>query len=258
MIFLSHTSVDKPVVEEIAVRLRDIFPSHEIFYDSWSIQPGDGIIDRMNEALAQCKLFLFFVSKHSLQSKMVELEWQNALYKATKGEMKIVPVKMDDCFMPVLLTQNLYIDLYGQGIEVALRQIIDVISGGNTFRPGTQEFSNLRAYSHKESNSTIVECRAEFFLEPMTKFIYIVENDESDLVWECPGNNSYDSGFHANFVNKNGKTYNAKILGIDRASAPGHPFLVKITPQEGVELRLHGVMHERARNDWREVPFAEI
>ena len=85
MIFLSHTSADKPIVEQIAIRLRNIHGPDAIFYDSWSIQPGDGIIDRMNDALAKCELFLFFVSKNSLQSKMVELEWQNALYAATKG-----------------------------------------------------------------------------------------------------------------------------------------------------------------------------
>lgn len=249
--------MDKPVVEEIAIRLRTFFPAKDIFYDSWSIQPGDGIIDRMNDALAQCKLFLFFVSKNSLQSKMVELEWQNALYAATKGGMKIVPVKMDDCFMPILLTQNLYIDLYGQGIEVALRQIVDVISGGNTFRPGVQAFSNLRAYSRQESDSTMVECRAEFFLEPMTKFLYIVGNGENDLVWECPDLNAYESGFHPNIITRDGKTFNAQIMGIDRASAPGYPFLVKITPKEGTRLDLVGVMHERARNDWAEIPLIE-
>ena len=48
MIFISHNSKDKAVVEQIAIRLRDIFGQNNIFYDSWSIQPGDGIIDKMD------------------------------------------------------------------------------------------------------------------------------------------------------------------------------------------------------------------
>ena len=157
MIFLSHTKNDKPVIEEIAIRLKAIFPDDEIFYDAWSIQPGDGIIDMMNKGLAKCRLFLFFVSKNSLASKMVELEWQNALFMATKGKIKVIPIKMDDCLMPPILLQSYYIDLFGQGIEVALRQIVDVISGGNIFRPGPQEFSNLRAYAYEIEGTTIVE-----------------------------------------------------------------------------------------------------
>ena len=51
VIFLSHTHADKPVVEPIAIRLRDIYGQDKIFYDSWSIQYGDGIIQKMNEGL---------------------------------------------------------------------------------------------------------------------------------------------------------------------------------------------------------------
>lgn len=68
MIFLSHNFKDG-----------DIFGQENVFYDSWSIQPGDGIIDKMNDGLTQCKLFFFFVSNNSLNSEMVKLEWQNAL-----------------------------------------------------------------------------------------------------------------------------------------------------------------------------------
>jgi len=53
MIFLSHNHKDKEVVEQIAIRLKDIFGQDHVFYDSWSMQPGDGIIDKMNEALGK-------------------------------------------------------------------------------------------------------------------------------------------------------------------------------------------------------------
>lgn len=44
-IFLSHNYHDKPVVEQVAIKLRDIFGEKNVFYDSWSIQPGESIID---------------------------------------------------------------------------------------------------------------------------------------------------------------------------------------------------------------------
>ena len=49
MIFISHNYKDKAIVESIAMRLSSIFGQEKVFYDSWSIQPGDGIIDKMNE-----------------------------------------------------------------------------------------------------------------------------------------------------------------------------------------------------------------
>ena len=157
MIFISHNSKDKAVVEQIAIRLRDIFGQNNIFYDSWSIQPGDGIIDKMNEGLTQCKLFLFFVSKNSLSSNMVKLEWQNAIMKMTNGQTKIIPVRLDNCIMPTILLQSLYVDLFQNGLEVALRQIVDIANGRNTFSPQFSEFSNLIAYKWWEGTTLIIE-----------------------------------------------------------------------------------------------------
>lgn len=103
MIFISHTAKDKPIVEPIALKVSEVVGREKVFYDSWSIQPGDGIIDKMDNGLSQCRFFFFFVSKNSLQSKMVSLEWQNAILKTTRGETKVIPVKIDDCLMPAIL-----------------------------------------------------------------------------------------------------------------------------------------------------------
>ena len=85
MIFLSHNFKDKPVVEQVALRLKNIFGQENVFYDSWSIQPGDGIIDKMNEGLSICKYFFYFVSANSLTSAIVKMEWQNALFRAAQN-----------------------------------------------------------------------------------------------------------------------------------------------------------------------------
>ncbi|MDD4875940.1 MAG: toll/interleukin-1 receptor domain-containing protein, partial [Dehalococcoidales bacterium] len=146
MIFVSYTHKDKLIVDKISQRLATVFGQENVFYDSWSVQPGDGIIDKMDKGLRDCKLFFFFVSKNSLISNMVKLEWQNAIIKATKDNVRIIPVKLDDCMMPDILLQTLYIDIFGQGLENGIRQIIDVIEGRNTYRRGTQPYENVRGY----------------------------------------------------------------------------------------------------------------
>lgn len=95
MIFISHNSKDKPIVEPIALKLATIFGQDKVFYDSWSIQPGDGIIDKMNEGLSNCKYFFYFVSANCLTSAMVKMEWQNALFRATQNVIKFIPVRLD-------------------------------------------------------------------------------------------------------------------------------------------------------------------
>lgn len=255
MIFLSHNRNDKPVVEQIAIRLKDVFGQDKVFYDSWSIQPGDGIVDRMNEGLGDCELFLFFVSKNSLQSKMVELEWQNALIKATQGKTKIIPVKMDDCMMPPILMQSLYIDLFGQGLEVALRQILDVTSGKNTFQGGPQEFSNLRAYTYNSEGKTIVECHAEFYLEPISSFLFMVNNSKDELKFSSRSSSMYRGGFNENVKLENGAVFNCQAMAVERATSPGFPFVVEITPSEGVEVKLAAVMHEKKQGMYKMIPL---
>ncbi|MCG7654364.1 toll/interleukin-1 receptor domain-containing protein [Alteromonas sp. Cnat2-8] len=257
MIFLSHNYNDKPVVEQIAIRLKELFGQDKVFYDAWSIQPGDGIIDRMNQGLGDCELFLFFVSKNSLQSKMVELEWQNAVIKASQGKTKIIPVKLDDCMMPPILMQSLYIDLYGQGLEVALRQVVDVTSGRNTFQKGPQEFSNMRAYAYQKEGKTYVECHAEFYLEPISSFLILTHNSESEIQFNCLSSSMTYGGFNPNIKLNDGREYNAQAVRIERNTAPGFPFVMEISPQNGSEVKLAGVMHEKKQGEYRMLPLVQ-
>ncbi|NKB29770.1 MAG: TIR domain-containing protein [Rhodobacteraceae bacterium] len=145
-VFLSHTSADKPIVEPIALRLAEIFGRENVFYDSWSIQPGDGIIAKMNDGLTVPDFVFFFVSNRSLDSNMVKLEWQNALFKATNGQCKIIPIRVDDSAIPPIMSQNLYVDLFSHGLEVAISQVVNVAQGNSTFTPQHLGFSNLKAF----------------------------------------------------------------------------------------------------------------
>jgi hypothetical protein len=127
MIFLSHNYKDKDVVGPIAVNLANKYGHGNVFYDSWSIKPGDGIIAEMNKGLEKCRFFFFFVSQNSLNSGMVSLEWQAALHKSVSGDMRFVAVKIDNSNQPVILIDKLYIDMYNTGIDETFQRMSDVI-----------------------------------------------------------------------------------------------------------------------------------
>lgn len=115
----------------------------------------------MEEGLTNCKFFFFFVSINSLQSDMVKMEWQNAIFKAAQNSIKFIPIRMDNCNMPFLLTQNLYIDLFANGLDVAIRQIVDVINGTNTYHSPLETFHNLIAVKQRIGNKIRIECIAK-------------------------------------------------------------------------------------------------
>ena len=188
-------------------------------------RPGEGIIEQMSAGLKACKFFFFFVSKASLQSNMVKLEWQNALYKSTNSEVKIIPVKMDDCMMPEILLQTLYIDAFGQGIEVAKRQIIDVISGDNTYRP-EHGFQNIRAYIKKNEKGLIVEFRAEAYMEPHSKYIIRINNKQNEFEVKVIGESIFEQGFQEQLALSDGSTSAAIIVGKASATSPGFLLLL--------------------------------
>lgn len=255
MIFLSHNHRDKPVVEQVAIRLRDIFGQDAVFYDSWSIQPGDGIVDKMNQGLGDCRLFLLFVSKNSLRSKMVDLEWQNALMKAVRGDLKIVPVKMDDCMMPPILLQSLYIDVYGQGLEVAVRQIVDVAQGRNTYGPGPQQFSNLRASLRQNGDTITVEIQAAHYMEPISHFLFLIDNAENEVSASLKSGGLVRHRFTPCIKLSNGEVCNAWFLGVDQALVPGFPLVATLKGKPGAAVRLKAVMHEKRRGEWQAIPL---
>lgn len=258
MIFLSHTHADKPLVDNIARSLAAVFGQDAIFYDSWSIQPGDGIIDRMNAGLENCRVFFFFVSKKSLQSKMVQLEWQNALIKSTRGESKIVPVRIDDVLMPPVLLQTLYIDIFSEGLETGVRQMVDVIQGRNTYRSIRHDgFQNVRAYVSGTAAKLTVEFRAEAYMEPHSRYLILLGNAQEDLSWSAPGEGMFESGYNTDVQLENGERTNALLMARAAATSPGFPFVVELTAKEGKILQFGGAMRIVSRERFQSIPVIQ-
>ena len=57
------------MIEPIANHLADTFGRENVFYDSWSIQPGDDILDKMNEGLEKADIFFFFKNSDKVQAQ---------------------------------------------------------------------------------------------------------------------------------------------------------------------------------------------
>lgn len=258
MIFLSHNWNDKPVVEQVALRLKSIFGQNNVFYDSWSIQPGDGIIDKMNEGLSNCRFFFFFVSANSLASNMVKMEWQNAIFKAAQNAIKFVPIRMDNSPMPLLLTQNLYIDLYSQGLEVAIRQIVDVIRGNNTYQTPTAQFHNLIAEKQRIGTKLRITCRALHFLEPISFFAFCTLNDIKDVSVTVLNETMHIGGNQTDVPLNSGLRVNTFMRGVEHGTTPDMPFVVEFDISQVPDFDILMVMHKTSHDRFDSIPLRDI
>lgn len=256
MIFLSYNHLDGDIIDSIAQKLSTVFGQEKIFYDKWSVQPGDGIINKMNEGLEEASFLFFFISKNSLESDMVKLEWQNGLMKSAKGNLKLIPVKLDDCMIPAILFQNLYIDIFGQGPENGTRQIIDVINGNNTYRPGPKTYENIRGSLKIEGGDYIFEFRAETYLEPQSRYVILLDNKKEDFNSKCQSDGMFNSGFKEGLQLDNGSAVNAFSVSVGRATSPGFPFVIRLIPKDGKEIKFKGLMRAVSHNQYKSVPCA--
>lgn len=256
-IFLSHNHNDKPLVEAAAMKLAEIFGQDQVFYDSWSIRPGDGIIDQMNKGLEAPEFVFFFVSTNSLKSGMVKLEWQNALYAATKGKTQLIPVRVDGCDMPAVLRQTLFIDMHAIGLEAAIAQIVGVSQGNASFTPQHQGFSNLTYSATTLADGTVeITVRASHLMEPNPNFAFPLMNEKDEVGWWIKGQPAIQGAFHerAFELTEGGMAHAVVMRPIAVSLTPAHPLTFEFRKHGANALDLIDVLHDQGQAGWVKVP----
>lgn len=252
MIFISHTAADKHCIDPIAHTLAEVYGKENVFYDSWSIQPGDSIIGEMNKGLEQCEFFFLFVSKRSLKSEMVSLEWKNALISKSYKEIKFIPVKLDDCEIPSILRDTLYIDCYKYDLETIKRQIIDIIYGKRVESEQIKQFENVEAIIQYETDTAvIIEFTAKVYLEPISQYCIYVNNlyslesvcDDSSMV---KGENTG--------VYYNGKYTDILFFKTPRATAVNFPLKIKLIRRGNEKIEISACGHAISENKYHIIP----
>ncbi|PKK95520.1 MAG: toll/interleukin-1 receptor domain-containing protein [Tenericutes bacterium HGW-Tenericutes-5] len=255
MIFISYNHKDSEIVQVIATKMAIVFGKENVFFDAWSIQPGDGIIDKMNEGLENATHFFFIMSKTSIQSNMVKLEWQNALYIKSKRTLRFIPVKLDDCFVPPILMQNVFIDVFGKGIEVGLRQMIDVVKGQQSILDGSAGYQNVRGeFSQSDEGKDItINIYAKTYFEPNARFLILHGNNNERMKLSLKSDSMFNSGKHENVRLSDASVHNALFVGVSRGISPGFPLRAEIKSEDSIDF--HGVMRATSENEWLVIPI---
>lgn len=177
-IFLSHAHEDKDIVDGIAKELRALYGQDKVFYDSWSMKPGESFIEGMDKGLSKCKFFFLFMSETSMKKPMVRLEWHNALVNSLYERSSFIPVRVDDIKPPNILISTLYIDMYNRGITQTIEDMKQLISGNGIYNPDLiKPFENLEVKYEKSGDQIILSVCAKKLVEHENCFAFSLPND---------------------------------------------------------------------------------
>jgi hypothetical protein len=125
--FLSHSSLDKPFIRQLAADLTA--NGIDVWLDEQRIRVGDSIPERIAQGLAGSDFFLIGVSEHSARSAWVQKELNNALVnEVQRRKVHILPLKLDDATMPSIIADKKYAD-FSKSYKVGLDELLNALKG---------------------------------------------------------------------------------------------------------------------------------
>ncbi|HEX8197071.1 MAG TPA: TIR domain-containing protein [Pyrinomonadaceae bacterium] len=108
-VFLSHSSKDKPVVRELAERLKA--DGVCVWFDEWEIQIGDSIPSKIEQGLEESRILILAMSANAFGSDWVSLERGTAIFRDPQNKQRrFIPLRLDDSEIKETLKQFLYLD----------------------------------------------------------------------------------------------------------------------------------------------------
>ena len=133
-VFISHNHADKPTARKISFEL--LRNGHEVWLDEWEMVPGDSLISKINEGLAESSYLLVLLSKDSVEAPWVIRELESALHRQiTEKSVAVVPCLLDDCQIPEFLRPIMYAD-FRPGFEKGIRDLLPAIKPINLVATG--------------------------------------------------------------------------------------------------------------------------
>jgi hypothetical protein len=158
-VFISHSSHDKPFVKRLAsALLSEGFP---VWLDSWKLELGDSLLDRVFEGIESSSMVLLVVSRHAIDSGWVNREMNAALSKEDQAGRKfLIPIKIDDCQLPDKVADRLYAD-FSASFSAPLGRLVGILeSRGCRDFPVSPEREQLSLSFTREVNLDIESFQA--------------------------------------------------------------------------------------------------
>ena len=153
-LFISYSNEDKKTVKQFAFRLS--LYGFDLWIDEKNISFGENYTTAILEAIHEADIYIVFLSENSIKSCWVNEEIDFALSKKIEKKIVIVPVRLDDCEVPVPLSNIKYVDAQFSVIDAA-DAIAEKFGAANVSKENADDFFNILSITFEISEKTAVE-----------------------------------------------------------------------------------------------------
>jgi small GTP-binding protein len=155
-VFISHSSIDKHVVRELAKRLKA--DGVRVWLDEWEIEPGDMIGLKIDKGLEQSRMLLLVMSANTSESEWVSFESQTIRFTdPTNQRRRFIPLRLDGAEIKGTLKQFAYVDWRQKSDEQYLKLLAACRPPTITEELGIEQKSEMRPSQRFADHSGYVE-----------------------------------------------------------------------------------------------------
>ncbi len=123
-VFLSHSVKDKPIVRELAERLRK--DGLRVWLDEWVLKPGDHVQAKIEEGLEQSRVLVLCMSANAFGSDWAQLEAGTFRFRdPLNRERRFIPLRLDAADIKGSLVQFLYINWLPEAREPEYAKLVE-------------------------------------------------------------------------------------------------------------------------------------
>jgi transcriptional regulator with XRE-family HTH domain len=165
-VFISHRSIDKPLVREFVADLEsEDYQGRKLvaWLDEAEVRPGDSLPRTLNEGLEKSRFTALVMTPAYFKSESgwTDAEWHSALHiDPDNRNGRLLPLLFEDCpYIPYLLRHLRAIDFRGHNYQQGFQELLAVLKGEPLPRPVTHR-GQLITSGIKIDRSTLVAERA--------------------------------------------------------------------------------------------------
>jgi len=129
-VFISYSHQNKEFAGKLAANL--VKHKAHVWIDSWELNAGDSIIDKVQTAIQDSSALIVIISKASMESEWCKKELNSGfLRELEEKRVVILPLLLEDCQMPIFLRDKMYADFrtnFDEGFSKTLEAIAKVTS----------------------------------------------------------------------------------------------------------------------------------
>ena len=126
-VFVSHRGLDAAPAERLAEDLRAA--GHDVWLDTWKINVGDSIVEKMNEGLTSAEYVVLCLSAAGVDAPWIQREWAPTVARWLEGHrVRVLPAVFGGGGEPPAIIADLKVADFTVDWPAALAKLLAAIN----------------------------------------------------------------------------------------------------------------------------------